>query len=179
MDRNYYLSLRQVYAPKPPRLVIIAESPPASGLYFYDPKGKTTEPLFAALMRQLRLHPRSKDEGLREFQRVGWILIDATYRPINALSGTARARVIEKDYPLLKSDLEQLLCGRSVPIILIKANVCRALEPKLKADRFNVLNNRQLIYFPASGQQKQFEHVFDEISEAYKPRIDCENRTTR
>jgi hypothetical protein len=33
----------------------VAESPPASGLYFYDETGATTEPLFAALMRDYPL----------------------------------------------------------------------------------------------------------------------------
>jgi len=31
--------------------VIIAELPPISGKYFYNPKGEISEPLFAALMK--------------------------------------------------------------------------------------------------------------------------------
>ena len=50
---------------------IVAESPPASGKYFYDPEGRITEPLFAALMCQLSASPKSKEEGLRQFQRTG------------------------------------------------------------------------------------------------------------
>jgi hypothetical protein len=168
MDRGYYLSLRRKYEPVTPKLVIVAESPPASGRYFYDPTGKITEPLFAALMRQLVLRPRSKDEGLRAFQRAGWVLIDATYQPVNAFSNADRDRVIERDYPLLKGDLEQLLSGRPVPIIVIKANVCRALASKLEQDGFNVLNKSKLIYFPAAGQQKQFDHQFGALRKAYK-----------
>jgi hypothetical protein len=53
-SRAEYLDLRQRYEPESTRLVIIAESPPASGRYFYDPAGAPSEPLFAALMRQLR-----------------------------------------------------------------------------------------------------------------------------
>jgi hypothetical protein len=62
--------------------VTIAESPPASGKYFYDPTGATSEWLFAALMKQIGFSPSNKEEGLREFQRRGWILIDATYEPV-------------------------------------------------------------------------------------------------
>jgi hypothetical protein len=39
IDRNAYLSMRRRYEPDVVRLVIITESPPASGLYFYNPTG--------------------------------------------------------------------------------------------------------------------------------------------
>jgi hypothetical protein len=159
MDRDYYLSLRRRHEPAVPSLIIIAESPPASGRYFYDPNGKTSEPLFAALMRQLAISPKSKEVGLREFQRAGWLLVDATYQPVNALDH-ARDRVLERDYPLLRSDLMRLIDGRSIPIVLIKANACRMLESKLAQDGFNVLNKGRVIYFPSTGRQKQFPQQF-------------------
>jgi hypothetical protein len=83
MKRSEYLDLRRLYEPQSlVRLVTIAESPPASGKYFYDPTGATSEWLFAALMKQIGFSPSNKEEGLREFQRRGWILIDATYEPV-------------------------------------------------------------------------------------------------
>ena len=90
--------------------------------------------LFAALMRQLGFLPPTKEEGLREFQRRGWVLVDATYEPVNKLSRLGRDRVIERDYPLLRDDLEGLSPDRSTPLVLIKANVCRTLAPKLEQD---------------------------------------------
>ena len=73
--RSEYLDLRRRYEPRSVKLVVIAESPPASGLYFYDPTGSPREPLFAALMKQLRLSPTTKEEGLREFQQSGsWLM---------------------------------------------------------------------------------------------------------
>src|SRR5262245_3929421 len=84
-DRNEYHDLRLQYAPQSTKLVIVAESPPASGKYFYDPTGATSEPLFAALMKQLRFSASRKEDGLREFQRRGWVLVDATYEPVNHL----------------------------------------------------------------------------------------------
>ena len=84
-DREYYLRFRREYEPENVRLVIVAESPPASGKYFYDPTGSTKEPLFAALMRQLGLSPINKEAGLRELQQRGWILVDATYQQVDKL----------------------------------------------------------------------------------------------
>ena len=43
-----------------------------SGRYFYDPAGAPREPLFAALMKQLRVSPSTKEDGLLGFQRSGW-----------------------------------------------------------------------------------------------------------
>jgi hypothetical protein len=71
MTRSEYLALRSRYSPAAPRLLLVAESPPASGLYFYDPAGARTEPLFAALAGQAGLAPTSKEEGLRALQSAG------------------------------------------------------------------------------------------------------------
>ena len=110
-DRSAYINLRRRYEPERIRLVIIAESPPASGLYFYDETGAPSEPLFAAPMKQLDpSQPRraTKEVGLREFQRRGWLLVDATYEPVNKLGRSSVAGVIERDYPLLRDDLVTL-----------------------------------------------------------------------
>src|SRR5882762_10459054 len=110
-NRDYYLRLRREYQPENIKLVIIAESPPASGKYFYDPTGSAKEPLFAAIMLQLGLSPITKEAGLRELQQKGWVLVDATYEPVDKLTKDAshdRDEVIVRDYPLLIDDLASL-----------------------------------------------------------------------
>jgi len=95
-DRTAYIDLRHRYEPERIRLGIIAESPPASGLYFTTKHGAPSEPLFAALMKQLdpsRPSRATKEVGLREFQRRGWLLVDATYEPVNKLDRSSAARV--------------------------------------------------------------------------------------
>ena len=52
MRRSDYLSFRRKFEPASVKLVIVAESPPASGKYFYNPAGVVTEHLFTALMKQ-------------------------------------------------------------------------------------------------------------------------------
>ena len=155
--RADYLALRRDYEPHEARLVIIAESPPISGLYFYDAAGKPSEQLFAAFMRLLGVAPTTKVEGLKEFQRRGWVLVDATYEPIDKLRGQRRDAVIVCDYPLLRDDLMRF---NGAPLVLIKANVCKVLEPRLNADGFNVLNRGRAIYFPAHHWPKVFEQQF-------------------
>jgi hypothetical protein len=164
IGRDYYLSHRQPYAPQDVRLVIVAESPPKNGTYIYDRDGRTSEWLFAALMKQLRFVPKTKDEGLRELQKKGWVLVDATYQPVDGeKNNKKRDEVILRDYPLLKTALEKMLADKSVPIVLIKVNVCDALEPKLKADGFNVINNGIRVSFPSHGRQPDFHRQFGAV----------------
>jgi hypothetical protein len=166
-QRGEYLSLRREFEPEPTTvtLVIVAESPPTSGLYFYDPTGKVSEPLFSALMKQLSIKPKTKFEGLRAFQARGWVLVDATYEPVNALDKDEPGRDLVIAQPELCGDLKQLLATRwrEVPLVLIKANVCKLLDPKLKEDGFNVLNTGRKVYFPSTGNQGHFDRQFREI----------------
>jgi len=163
IKRGEYLALRRVYQPATVRLAIVAESPPASGKYFYNPSGAVTEPLFAAMMRQLRCSPATKEQGLEMFRQGGWVLVDATYQPVNNLSDTGRNKVIADDYPTLRADLNDLMFDRKAPVILIKANVCRLLESKLTEDRFEVLNRRRVVSFPSNGRQNEFHKQFGSI----------------
>jgi hypothetical protein len=165
-SRDDYLAMRRVYEPKRVKLVIVAESPPDSGQYFYDPMGKATEWLFAAIVRQLgftAMPKENKERGLSELRRKGWLLVDATYRQVNNLrESTTRNRVLENDYPLLRRDLERLLrSDRSTPLILIKKTVCRVLRQRLLDDGFRVLNGvGDLIPFPSHSHQGEFARKF-------------------
>ena len=168
-QRSEYLDLRSRFETRTSRL---SSSPSSSGLglYFYNLDGRTSEPLFSALMELLGVKPKTKLEGLREFQKRGRALVDATYELVNGLTGRGRDLVIDRDYPELRDDLRQLLAARwsTVPLVLIKANVCMLVEPKLKADGFNVLNNGRNIPFPSHGWRCKFDRLFREITPPFE-----------
>jgi hypothetical protein len=92
-------------------------------------------------------------------------LVDATYEPVNTpgISNLERDDIIQRDYPLLRADLANLLPERSTPLVLIKKNVCQILEPKLHKDGFNVLNRGNSVYFPSNGRQPDFHRQFRTI----------------
>ena len=163
MERADYLAFRRQYQPASPRLIIVAESPPFSGKYFYNPDGAVTEPLFFAVMQQIGVKPLSKQLGLRLLQETGWLLVDATYEPVNDYTDPKRDLVIVRDYPQLLDDLTHLTPDRSVPIVLIKANVCRLLEIRLSRDGFDVINRGKAIPFPSNGQQEKFRAGFSDV----------------
>ncbi len=149
MTRDEYLKRRGEFVPEDPKdikLIIVAESPPASELYFYKPDGRVKEPLFAAMMKQLDFKCSKKLDGLQHFKQRGWVLVDATYEPVDGLSDSVRTAIIKRDYELLCCDLRSLTPDRSARLVLIKTNVCQILEPMLQ-DEFKVLNRGTVIPF--------------------------------
>jgi len=121
-------------------------------------------------MKRIGFTPSAKAEGLAELRQRGWLLVDATYQPVNPLSAKERDAVIEADYPLLRDDLNSLLGEHSdTPIIVIKANVCRLVEPRLARDGFTVLNKGSVVYFPSHGQQGRFHEQFDALVDTAPP----------
>jgi hypothetical protein len=90
------------------------------------------------MMKQiLGTKPETKDEGLRAFADGGYLLLDATYKPVNGLpEGRARDKIIEDDFPLLIEELNKY-AGPDTRVILVKKNVCNLLVQKLKNLRFS------------------------------------------
>jgi hypothetical protein len=156
LTRAEYLGYRGRYLPERRKIVFVLESPPISGLYFYKPEGSVSEPLFRAMMKDvLGIKPRTKEEGLGEFAARGFLLIDATYTPVNHLSGRARDAAILDDLPSLVEDLSKY-AEPETSVVLVKANVCDLLEEKLTRFGFAVLNRGTRIPFPSTGQQNKF-----------------------
>jgi len=95
--------------------------------------------------------------------------VDATYVPVDKLAkdaGHDRDEVIVRDYPLPREDLANLTPARSVPVVLIKANVCQISEPLLSKDGFTVLNCGSAIYFPSHGRQMDLRDQFGAVISA-------------
>ncbi|SIQ94709.1 hypothetical protein SAMN05920897_11925 [Alkalispirochaeta americana] len=164
MDKEYYLKLRNKYLPEILRIIFILESPPASGKYFYDETGSTTEPLYNEIMKALHYKPIDKKDGLEHFKNQGFFLVDSTYKPINKMKYKERESTILSDFNNLIDDLESIN-GIESQLILIKANICRLLEEKLKLKGFRVLNEEIVVPFPSSGQQKRFHIEISKILE--------------
>lgn len=158
LSRAEYLWLRAPYLPEHRKIVFVLESPPKSGLYFYNPDGRASEPLFSAMMKDvIGIKASSKDQGLREFASRGFLLIDATYTPVNHdhLSVQERNKRILNDLPVLVEELRRYV-GPNTGVVLVKANICTLLEPILTAHGFPILNSGRTIPFPSNGQQNKF-----------------------
>ena len=114
-------------------------------------------------MNLLKFNPKDKQEGLKYFSDSGHFLVDATYEPVNKLKGKIRDNTILKNYENLVKDLKKLGDPKRINFIIIKANVCRLLEPRLLSNGFNVKNNGVIIPFPSSGQQTNFYREIQKV----------------
>jgi glutamate racemase len=105
----------------------------------------------------LNMKPKTKNEGLTAFAEQGFLLIDATYTPVNHTHLAARERdtLILADLPLLIEELQKYAAPET-KMILVKANICRQLETPLTDRGFTVLNHGTIIPFPSNGQQSKF-----------------------
>jgi hypothetical protein len=108
MIKSEYLRFRNKYSPPTTKIVFALEYPPVSDRYFYNGDGALSEPLFRAMMKDvLQISPASKEEGLQEFSRRGFFLIDATYTPVNHIKGTERNAIIFRALPFLIEALRE------------------------------------------------------------------------
>jgi hypothetical protein len=163
-DKAYYIDLRNKYRPSKIKLTFVLESPPVSGKYFYDPKGKTSEPLFSAMMKVIGHKPATKEDGLFAFSKTGFFLVNATYSPVNHLkSMKKRNGAILADLPELIQDLKHTLGNQRVKVVLVKANICRLLEEPLKSAGFRVINNGAVVPFPSHNHQANFQENIKKV----------------
>jgi hypothetical protein len=154
---GYYYKLKRIFIPINLNLIFLLESPPSSGKYFYDTTGEITEPLFSAFMQVFNINASNKEEGLKEFCKRGYLLVDATYTPVDKMKSRERKQTILNDYINLVMDLRNLIKNKDVKIILIKTNIYRLLKDKLLKDGFSIFNGDTMIPFPSNGWQKMFQ----------------------
>lgn len=163
MEKNYYINLRNKYHPEKLNLIFLLESPPISGKYFYDESGKTTEPLFSAIMKLLDHKPVDKKDGLEFFKSNGYIIVDATYKQVNELKGKQRDYTIMSDSDNLVSDLQNICPDKDTPILIVKANIFKIFDERLSKRGFNILNKGLVVPFPSHGHQNRFHSIASSI----------------
>ena len=131
-------------------MVMLFESPPVSGMYFYDPEGRMTEHLYSAIMKLFGWKPTSKMEGLQWFCDAEILLLDATYQQVNGMTIRQRRDIMRADYPSLDARLPD------APVIIGMSAVYDAVNDLLVGDGINVINGSIKVPFPANGRQRQF-----------------------
>jgi hypothetical protein len=155
-SEEYYKKLRKKYIPAHCRLIFLFESPPASGKYFYDDAGTVNEPLFKQMVKCfIPFNPVKKENGLKEFSRLGYLIIDATYKAVDKLCKKGRKETILRDYPVLEVDLKKVIKENHTKIIIVGTGLREILEDKLK-ENFYVINDGENVPFPLYGHQNEF-----------------------
>jgi len=170
-----YISVRDEYKPcGQTRFLLIAESPPASGGYFYFDKATGRDNLFRETMKALALFPENgrkmqkdfdKVPLLKEFQSRGFFVVDASYSPVDKIpKSRERKRIIIRDIPRLVNETMKL---NPEKIIIIKKSIFEPARKALEQAGFSEkILNKAPLPFPSHGHQRTYRMRLRELVES-------------
>jgi hypothetical protein len=160
---------RRKYRPSKIRLLIIAESPPSSGGFFYFPKTIGKDHLFRETMKTTGLWPQSapmrkgveKKPMLQRFQSMGFYLLDSSAHPVDKMPNRARREAIEDQLPRL---VEEVRGADPTNIVIVKSSIFGPVRSVLVDAGFGsrVLNS-QSIPFPSHGNQQRYRSMMKRL----------------
>jgi hypothetical protein len=127
--------------------------------------GSADEPLFKFMMKCFcPFDPVAKENGLKEFKRLGILLVDAVYIPVNKLNSRERKEMVLKNYPKLEADLKSIIGKNHTKILIIGTGLRKILEPLLEK-KFFVMNDGENVPFPlyqwGSKFKEKIRHLFN------------------
>ncbi len=153
---------RRKYRPRKIRLLLIAESPPSSGGFFYFPMTIGKDHLFRETMKALDLWPRNepmrkgvdKRPMLLRFQSMGLYLLDTCDFPVDKLRPLERRKAVLQQMPRLIDDVIE---ADPPHILVVKSTI---FNPVVKALEESGLRSRILntgpVPFPSHGNQRVY-----------------------
>jgi hypothetical protein len=156
---------RRKYRPRKVRFLLIAESPPSSGGFFYFRETIGKDHLFRETMKALELWPRNKpmrkcvDKGpmLRSFQSMGFYLLDTSIFPVDKIPRTERRKAIQNQTPRLVGDVVE---ADPSHILIVKSSIFKPVSNALReSDLWTRVLNTGPVPFPSHGNQSQYRSM--------------------
>ena len=156
---------RRKYRPRKIRLLLIAESPPSSGGFFYFPTTIGKDHLFRETMKALDLWPENeplrrgvdKRSMLRRFQSLGLYLLDTCDFPVDKMRPRDRREAVLEQIPRLVNDVIE---ANPLRILVVKSSI---FNPVIVALRESGLWSRILntgpVPFPSHGNQQIYRSM--------------------
>ena len=156
---------RRKYRPHKVRFLLIAESPPSSGGFFYFGTTIGKDHLFRETMKALELWPRNEpmrkgiDKGamLRRFQSMGFYLLDTCVFPVDKLRPSERRKAVLSQTGRLVNDVIE---ADPVHILVVKSSIFAPVSIALRDAGLwaRVLNTRP-VPFPSHGNQRIYRSM--------------------
>ena len=175
--KNQYATARNKYRPTEVNVLLVAESPPSSGGYFYAEKAIGKDHLFRETMKALGLWPvdRPMRKGcdkrpmLEQFRSLGFFLIDACELPVDKMPPGQRRVSTAEGALTLPSKVKELDPGR---IVIVKKTVFNPVRQALVMAGFEdrILNKKSLP-FPSHGNQRKFRRMLKRLVGQNRPLI--------
>ena len=153
---------RRKYRPRKVRFLLIAESPPSSGGFFYFDTTIGKDHLFRETMKALKFWPINKPMRsgvdkrpmLRRFQSMGLYLLDTSVFPVDKLSPIDRRRAVLSQTRRLSSDV---ITTDPSHIFIVKASIFKPVSQALQESRMHKrVINTMAVPFPSHGNQRVY-----------------------
>ena len=156
---------RRKYRPYKVRFLLIAESPPSSGGFFYFGTTIGKDHLFRETMKALGLWPRNKPmrrgvdkrSMLRRFQAMGFYLLDTCVFPVDKLRPFERRKAVLSQTGRLVNDVIE---ADPVRILVVKSSIFTPVSIALRdAGLWARVSNTGPVPFPSHGNQRTYRSL--------------------
>lgn len=169
VEAPWYIELREQWRPERVRLLVIAESPPASGddggqrrFFYHDYLGYDN--LFRGVVQAMygvqapELLATGKRPWLQRLKDDGFLLIDLAPHPVNALSNPERRKVLRESVP---GCVDRAAALDPEGIVVVKTNLFPLLEGPLRRAGLALLHDHPIV-FPLGNVRAEFIHTFNQ-----------------
>jgi hypothetical protein len=151
---------RWKYRPRRVLFLLIAESPPSSGGFFYFETTIGKDHLFRETIKALELWPEDepmrkgvdKRPMLRRFQAMGFYLLDTCISPVDKLLPTKRKKSVLGQTPRLVNDVTE---ANPLHVLIVKSSIFNPVSIALReAGLMTRVLNTGPVPFPSHGNQR-------------------------
>jgi hypothetical protein len=156
---------RRKYRPRKVRFLLIAESPPSSGGFFYFATTIGKDHLFRETVKALEFWPEDqpmrkgvdKRSMLRHFQSMGFYLLDTCTSPVDKLRPSERRRTVLNQIPRL---VDSVIKADPSHIFIVKSSIFKPVSIALRESGLwtRVLNTGP-VPFPSHGNQRVYRSM--------------------
>jgi hypothetical protein len=156
-------ALRRSYQPQKVHLLLVGESAPASGKFFYSKSTMTTFTA-RAFEKVYGLTFTDNADFLRFFQTCGCYLDDLSLTPVNTMRPTERVRTLQASVPALSQRIRDV--EPAVIVAVLRKIALYVQEALTLADRPVVF---RVLPFPGNGHQNMYIDGLSQILRQYMP----------
>ena len=174
--KDKYTASRNKYKPNKVNVLLIAESPPSSGGYFYSETTIGKDHLFRETMKALKFWPvnrpmrkgSDKQPMLKRFRSIGFFLIDTCELPVDKLQRRQRRISTIQGASTLPHRVRELDPTR---ILIVKKTVFKpARQSLIEAGLGDRILNKKPLPFPSHGNQRKFRTMIRRLVNKNGPR---------
>lgn len=143
--------IRNQFRPEVTRLLLVGESPPANGTFFYDGDSRLYFHTFAAFA-QAGLVTENPASFLATFRGLGCFLDDLCHSPVNDLPNPERRAARKSSVPGLALRLQKI---RPEVVVSVMIAIEPAVRSALSVARMHATAFHS-VPFPAQGHQQEY-----------------------